>query len=180
MLWVRDPDEEGDSVSPEEIHELQAGIIRLHYATLLDRLEQRALAAALRDLAGTPFQNRHTEARARAIAALEAAPSRRIVGSLSSEPQDELVGGFVTRSGALPDELSKSDQEMLSRLKMRPAFVGVERRILRLAVDGDISSIENHLRTADLKEKDGAPQAPRDDRAGGWIVRLDEDAVHIE
>jgi len=181
MLWVRDPDEEGNNVAPEEIHELQAGVIRLHYASLLDRLEQRALAAALRDLVRTPFRNRHAEAGSRAMAALEAASPRRVVGSVSVEPQDDLIGGFVTRSGVLPaDELSGVDQEMLSRLKMRPAFVGVERRILKLAVLGNISSIEDHRRTVSLYEEEGAPQGPRDDGAGGWIVRLDEDAAQIK
>jgi hypothetical protein len=87
MLWVRDPDEEGDHVTPEEIHELQVGVIRLHYASLLDRLEQRALAAGLRDLASTPFRNRYAEAGSRATAALEAASPRRIVGSLAVEPR---------------------------------------------------------------------------------------------
>jgi hypothetical protein len=179
MLWVGDPDEEGDNVPPEEIHELQAGVIRLHYASLLNRLEQRALAAALRELVRTPFQNRYAEARSRAIAALEVASPRRVVGSLAVEPQDELIGGFVTRSGALPDgELSGPDQEALSRLKMRPAFVGVERRILKLAVLGDISSIENHRGTTSLYEEEG--KGPRDDGAGVWIVRLDEDAAQIE
>jgi hypothetical protein len=180
MLWVRDPDEGGDNVSPDEIHELQAGVIRLHYASLLDRLEQRGLAAALRDLVRTPFQNRHADAGKRAIAALEAALPRRVVGGLSVMPEDDLIGGFVTRTGVLPaDELSGPDQETLSRLKMRPAFVGVERRILKLAVLGDILSIENHCRTVSLYEEERA-QGPRDDGAGGWIVRLDEDAAQIE
>jgi hypothetical protein len=181
MLWVRDPEEKGDNVSPEEIHELQAGVIRLHYASLLDRLEQRALANALRDLVRTPFQNRHAEARNRAVAALDAASSRRIVGSLSVEPQDELIGGFVTRSGILPaDGLSELDQETLSRLKMRPAFIGVERRILKLAVLGDVSSIKDHHPVTSLSSEKGAPQGPRDDGAGGWIVRLDDDSAQIE
>ena len=87
MLWVQDPDEQGDNVSPEEINELKAGVVRLHYASLLDRLEQRTLAGALRDLVRTPFLNRHIEARSRAIAALEAASPRRVVGSPSVEPR---------------------------------------------------------------------------------------------
>lgn len=87
----------------------------------------------------------------------------------------------MTRSGVLPaDELSESDQEALSRLKMRPAFVGVERRILKLAILGDIASIKNHRRAASLHEEEEVPQGPRDDGAGGWIVRLDEDAAQIE
>jgi hypothetical protein len=177
MLWVHDPDEKGDDVTPEEIQELQAGVIRLHYANLLDRLEQRALAAALRDLASVPFQNRHAEAGTRARAALEVASRRHVVGSLPVEPQDELIGGFVTRSGVLPPEgLSALDQETLSRLKMRPAFVGVERSMLALAILGDVSSIEKH----GLSKDGQTPQGPRDDGAGGWIVRLDEDAAKIE
>ena len=154
MLWVQDPDEQGDNVSPEEINELKAGVVRLHYASLLDRLEQRTLAGALRDLVRTPFRNRHIEARSRAIAALEAASPRRVVGSPSVEPQDELIGGFVTPAGVLQaDVLSGPDLERVSRLKIRPAFVGVERNVLKLAALGDISSIENRYRTASLNEK---------------------------
>jgi hypothetical protein len=181
MLWVQDPDEEGDDVTPEEINELRAGVVRLHYASLLDRLEQQALASALRDLVRTPFRNRHTEARSRAITALEAASSLRVVGSPSVEPQDELIGGFLTPAGVLQaDELSGPDRETLTRLGIRPAFVGVERDILKLATLGDISSIENRYRTASLNEREGVPQGPRGDGAGGWIVRLDQDAAQIE
>lgn len=178
MLWVRDPEEEGD-IPPEQIQELQAGVIRLHYANLLDRLEHGALANALRELVSTPFQNRYAEARTRAIAALEAARSHRVVRSLSVEPQDELIGGFVTRSGVLPvNALSEPDRETLSRLKMIPTFVGVERRILKLAILGDVSSIENYCQTTSVSGE--SSQGPWGDGAGGWIVRLDEDAAQIE
>jgi hypothetical protein len=180
MLWVRDPDEEGDGVPPEEIRELQAGVIRLHYATLLDRLEQRALAASLRDLVSTPFRNRYSEAQDRAIATLRSAVPRRAVGSHSVEPQDELIGGFVTGSRVLPTfELSRPDRDTLSRLKMRPTFVGVERRILKLAILGDVPSIQSHRWTTS-SEVESSPQGPRTDGAGGWIVRLDEDPSQIE
>lgn len=102
MLFVVDPDEEGEDVLPDEIAELQAGVIRLHYASILDRLQHRALAAALRDLVRTPFRSRYVEAQIRAIAALERTSPRRVIG-LATEPDDELVGGFVTRNGILPE-----------------------------------------------------------------------------
>jgi hypothetical protein len=178
MPWVRDPDGVGDELSPDEIEQLQVGVIRLHYANLLDRLEQQELATALREMARTPFRNCHTEASARAIAALEATHPRRLVGSSSAEPEGELIGTFVTRSDVLASsELSKSDQETLSRLKMRPAFVGIERKILRSAIDGDISSIRNRHRTVSLE---GEHEEPRDDGAGGWIIPLHESAAQIE
>lgn len=179
MLSVHDPDEEGDEILPKEIDELQVGVIRMHYASMLDRLELPTLATALRDLVTRRFPNMHSQASTRATAALEAASTHRVVGSFPVEPQDELIGGFVTRGGVLPaDGLSGSDQETLSRLSMRPAFVGVERHMLKLAVLGDISSIRDHRLT--LGEKELVPKGPRDDGAGGWVVRLDEDAARIE
>lgn len=177
MLWVHDPDEEGDGVTPQELSELQIGVIRLHYASLLDRLNHQSLSAALRDLARTPFRNRHAEASSRAMAALDSASPRGVVGSLKVEPQDELIGALVTRSGILPvEELSGPDQETLSRLKLNPAFVGVERRMLRLAVLGDISSIE----TPKVPAIEEEPSGPREDGTGVWILRLDEDDVQVE
>ena len=79
------------------------------------------------------------------LRALEMALPRRVVGSLSV---DDLIGAFVTRSGILPTGvLSGPDQETLSQLELRPAFVSVERGIIKQAILGDISSIENRLRT---------------------------------
>lgn len=75
---------------------------------------------------------------------------------------------------------SRSDQETLARLKMRPAFVGIERRLLNFAILGDISAIKNHSQYARTYEKERAPIGPRDDGAGGWIVRLEEDAARLE
>lgn len=111
------------------------------------------------------------------MAALDSASPRGVVGSLKVEPQDELIGALVTRSGILPvEELSGPDQETLSRLKLNPAFVGVERRMLRLAVLGDISSIE----TPKVPAIEEEPSGPREDGTGVWILRLDEDDVQVE
>ncbi|HYG27380.1 MAG TPA: hypothetical protein VD906_10775 [Caulobacteraceae bacterium] len=179
MLWVQDPDENGGEVSTEELREAQAGIIRLHYANLLDRLGHIELAAALRDLVSTRFRNRRAAAMSRAITAFDALPAREVSGGRFPTPQDELVGGFVTRGGVLPDaSITRADQEALSRLKLRPAFVGVERAVLKLALLGDIDRLENHKAIAALRV--GEEDVPRDNGTGGWIVRLDEGEAFVK
>lgn len=181
LLWVQDPEENGDAIPQKESSELQAGVIRLHCANLFDRLALAELAGAFHELASTPSRGRYVQARTRGLAALEAAPLRTIVGSRSSEPQDELVGSFVTRGGVFAaDELSAVDQRTLSRLKMRPVFVGIERGVLAAAIRGDIQAIESRRRVASPTDDDGPRQGPQDDGTGGWIVRIDEDAARIE
>lgn len=177
MLWVHDPDETGDDVSPDEIQELQLGIIRLHYANLLDRLEHRKLATALRQIASAPFQKGRKEAVNQANEALDSASARDVTMAFPTQPKDALIGCFVTRGGVLPAaEIAPPDQEILSRLDMRPAFVGIERKMLTLAIQGDIEAISAHAERARRRE---THHGPRDDGAGGWVIRPDEDRARI-
>lgn len=180
MLWVKDPDEAGDALAPEELHEIEAGVIRLNCASLLERLEHRELADALRRQASAPFRNRRDRADRDALAALERAAPRRVEGPLKVEPRDELVGGFITKGGVVAAEgLSRVDQEALSRLKMRPAFVGIERRMLKLVIAGAVEEIEKDRLISLMSVPDDAVTGPRDDGAGSWVIRLDEDEASI-
>lgn len=180
MLWVKDPDEAGDDISPDELRELQAGVIRLHCASLLERLEQPELVNALRRQVSSPFRNRRTQADRDAVAALDRASPRRVQGTLKVEPRDELVGGFVTKGGVVAAaDLSGIDQETLARLKMRPSFVGIERRMLKLAIEGAVEEIEKERLVSLMSVPDDAPPGPRDDGAGSWVIRLDEDEATV-
>ena len=51
---------------------------------------------------------------------------------------DGLIGGIVTRAGPLTDtNIEPTDQEALSRLNLRPVFVGVEHELIRAAIDAE-------------------------------------------
>ena len=63
-----------------------------------------------------------------------------------------------------------ADQEALSRLNLRPVFVGIERDLIRAAIDAEPQAIRSRL--ADKKSPD---EFARPDRAGGWIIPLGQE-----
>ncbi|MHC4046242.1 hypothetical protein [Bradyrhizobium sp. 23AC] len=78
-----------------------------------------------------------------------------------------LVGGIVTRAGPVTDaDVTPVDQEALARLNLRPVFVGIERDLIRAAIDEDPNAVRNRLAAVHPDE------FARYDRAGGWIVPL--------
>jgi hypothetical protein len=80
--------------------------------------------------------------------------------SISSEPFF-----LVTHASVTP-----SDQESLARLNLRPVFVGVERELIRAAIDAEPQTVRSQL------SQSVQPDAfARPDRAGGWIVPLGEE-----
>jgi hypothetical protein len=82
-----------------------------------------------------------------------------------------LIGGVVTRAGPVGDaDIGPADQEALARLNLRPVFVGVERDLIRAAIDAEPPILRARLaRTVQ-------PNAfARPDRAGGWIVPLGQE-----
>lgn len=81
---------------------------------------------------------------------------------------DGLIGGILTRGGPLTDTgVEPADQEALSRLKLRPVFVGVEHELIRAAIDAEPQAIRSRL-----ADKGSADEFARPDRAGGWIIPL--------
>jgi hypothetical protein len=82
-----------------------------------------------------------------------------------------LVGGIVTRAGPITDvAVNPADQETLSRLNLRPVFVGIERDLIRAAIDAEAQAVRSHLAATASPDEFARP-----DRAGGWIIPLGEE-----
>ncbi|WP_128916096.1 hypothetical protein [Bradyrhizobium nanningense] len=167
LLSVRDPVDEGESVSPEEKDALFIGLLRLHIASLIARLGHAELAGALQRLTQQTyvpgFQGDLQDARA----LLDAAPVREVE---EASTLDGLVGGIVTRSRPVTDaDVTRADQETLARLNLRPVFVGIKRDLIRAAIDAEPQLVRSRL-----AHKMAPDEFARPDRAGGWIVPLGE------
>lgn len=74
-----------------------------------------------------------------------------------------LIGGIFTRAGPITDaDVAPGDQEALARLNLRPVFVGIERDLIRAAIDADPQVVRVRL-SQTVRRDDFA----RPDRAGG-------------
>jgi hypothetical protein len=166
-LSVRDPLDEGEPIDPRDKEALFIGILRLHIANLIEPLGHPGLAGALRHLTRQRFPRSLQDDVIRARTLLDAAP----VADLENASLHALIGGVVTRAGPITESsLAASDQEVLARLNLRPLFIGVERQLIRAAIDGEAQVIRDRL--ADTASPD---EFARSDRAGGWIVPLGEE-----
>lgn len=167
-LSVKDPLDEGEPIEPYEKDALFIGMLRLHIANLIRPLGHAELAGALYRLTQQPFARRLQGDLDLARAVLDAAP----VGEMDkTDATDGLVGGIVTRAGPVIDAgVTPGDQEALARFNLRPVFVGVERELIRAAIDGEPQAVRTRL-TQSVRPDDFA----RPDRAGGWIVPLGEE-----
>ncbi|MDP3655417.1 MAG: hypothetical protein Q8R45_00415 [Brevundimonas sp.] len=164
-LSVRDPIDEGDPIDPQDKDAPFIGLLRLHVANMIEPLGHAELAQALRALTRQTFPRplRDTSARARAIldgAAIGQMEKTHDIGGL--------VGGIVTRAGPITDAIASTvDQDALARLNLRPVFVGVDRDLIRAAIDGEAETIRGRL-----AQKGSPDEVARPDRAGGWIIPL--------
>jgi hypothetical protein len=164
-ISVRDPEDEGDHIEPNESDALFVGLLRNHVANLIAPLGHNELAALLRQLSRNRFPNVIRRDLSRAKQALDATPVKEMVGG---DAIDGLVGGIVTRAGPLSDSsAAASDQEALARLNLRPVFVGIERDLVTAAIEGEASMLRKRL--SDPAHKD---DVGRVDGAGGWIIPL--------
>ncbi|ODT21755.1 MAG: hypothetical protein ABS35_16395 [Kaistia sp. SCN 65-12] len=167
-LSVRDPVDEGESLDPRDKDALFVGLLRLHIANLIEPLGHANLADALRRLTQQPFPRRLQGDIARARALVDTAPVRDME---KASAMGGLVGGIVTRAGPITDAaVNPADQETLSRLNLRPVFVGIERDLIRAAIDAEAQAVRGRL--ADTASPD---EFARPDRAGGWIIPLGEE-----
>ncbi len=168
-LSVRDPVEEGEPHTQEEKDALFIGMLRLHIANLIEPLGHTELADALRGLTLQSFPRRLQGETQRARSLLDASPVRDV--DKASTAMDGLIGGIVTRAGPLTDTgVEPADQEALSRLNLRPVFVGVEHELIRAAIDAEPQAIRSRL-----ADKASLDEFARPDRAGGWIIPLDQE-----
>lgn len=168
QLSVRDPIDEGEHIDPEEKDALFIGLLRLHIAHLIKPLGHVELAGALHRLTLQPFARRLQGDIQHARTLLDAAP----VGEMEkASAMGGLVGGIVTRAGPVTNaDVAPIDQETLARLNLRPVFVGVERDLIRAAIDAEPQAVRARL--ADAVRPD---EFARPDRAGGWIIPLGEE-----
>lgn len=167
-LSVRDPVDEGEPIEPAEKDALFIGLLRMHIANLIRPLGHSELAATLHRLTQQPFARRLQDDLGRARAMLDAAPVREVE---KADAMGGLVGGIVTRAGPVTDaDVAPGDQEALARLNLRPVFVGIERDLIRAAIDADPQVVRVRL-SQTVRPDDFA----RPDRAGGWIVPLGEE-----
>ncbi|WP_206075361.1 hypothetical protein [Mesorhizobium tamadayense] len=167
-LSVRDPIDEGEPIQPEEKDALFIGLLRLHIANLIKSLGHAELASALRGLTHVPFARRLQGDLQRARALLDATLVREVEKATA---MGGLIGGIVTRAGPVADtDVAPADQEALARLNLRPVFVGIERDLIRAAIDAELQTVR--IRLTQIM---GPDDFARPDRAGGWIIPIGEE-----
>ena len=142
-LSVRDPIDEGDPIDPQDKDAPFIGLLRLHVANLIEPLGHAELAQALGTLTRQTFPRPLQDTSARARAIIDSAP----IGQMEKTHDiGALVGGIVTRAGPITDAIASTvDQEALARLNLRPVFVGVDRDLIRAAIDGEAQTIRGRL-----------------------------------
>ena len=178
MLWVKDPQEEGE-LSESERDSLQVAMARWHAATLLAPLGLNEIAKPLADLVRTPFGNRERTYRSRALEALAACSPMRVERD-GAAPEDLLIGGFVTPAGPLGRAaLNSEDRATLRRLELRPAFVGLELAVLKRAIEGVPEVLSTEDRTGGEASDGPVKHRSGEDGAGSWVVRLDDEGTLI-
>jgi len=165
-LSIRDPVDTGEPIDEDDKDAIFVGLLRHHIANLIDPLGHAELAEALRQLARERSKQGLQRDVGRARNILNAAPVREAGGISAIEG---LVGGIVTRAGPLTDA-SPADQNVLARLNLRPVFVGIERALIHIAIDGDAATVRNRLAAAATTHDEFA----RADGAGGWVIPLGE------
>jgi hypothetical protein len=168
LISVRDPVDEGEPIDPKEKDALFLGLLRLHIANLIKPLGHAELAGSLYRLTHQPFARRLRDDLERARELLDVAP----VGEVEkATAMGALVGGIVTRTGPVTDaDVTPADQEVLARLNLRPVFVGVERELVRAAIEAEPQAVRSRLAV-----KTSPDEFARADRAGGWIIPLEEE-----
>ena len=164
-ISVQDPVDEGEPFEPLEEDAIFVGLLRLHIANLIRPLGHVELADSLYRLTDQPLAPRLQRDMQTAQAALDTVQITEIENVSAT---DGLVGGIVTRAGPVTDaDVSPADRDTLERLNLRPVFVGIERDLIRAAIDANPQDLRTRLMQIERPDEFARP-----DRAGGWIIPL--------
>lgn len=172
-ISVHDPEEEGEDYTEEEVDAALLGVARLHMGNLLGRLGHKELAGELRTAAQGRAASEEDAAAGRTRRLLEAARETgyRLRDAGEEAIGDAVVGGVVTRAGALDDRVpDDTDVSVLARLDLRPVYVGVTAEAVRAAIEGDTQFFRE--RGSQGMVASSMESLPRLDMAGE-VVRLD-------
>ncbi len=161
-LSVRDPVDEGEVEDEEAVF---IGLFRRHIANLIAPLGHGELAGALRHLAEQSTESGRRRIAERARTLLRESPKAQVDDVNSSV---KLISGIVTRMGPIDFAIvDRGDEEVLSRLDLRPVLVGIDRDLVLAAIDADPQVVRGSLANAAASD-----EVIRRDRAGGWIIPL--------
>ena len=129
------------------------------------------LGISLRDLAGAVHEQDWWQAVERANDLLDAASTESPALTTGLAETADLIGGVVTRAGPVAGvAISRAERAALERLDLRPVYVGIHREVVSALIEGGPALVEQALVLDKL-----AGEAPsRSDRAGGWIISLDD------
>lgn len=195
QLFIKDPEETDRKINESDRDQLELGMVRRHYAALLRGLGFDDLSEEL--FALTELAPSRTSAIAQVRAKNEFDKLHRRDIKLPADviaPEDTLVGGFVTRAGPTRTdvEITVPESEALSKVGLRPSFVGIETQRLAAAIDGNTELLKTlraerrSRRKTKVEEANvGAATAtegeeePHDDGGGVWSIRIDVDKARI-
>ena len=172
-IKVHDPDDEGEKYTAEEADAALLGVVRLHMGNLLARLGHQELAAEVRAVARARTVAQEAAARelAQQLVGSAGEMGSRLRDTRAEAIGDAVVGGVVTRAGALEDHVTAvTDLSVLAKLDLRPVFVGVSAEAVSAAITGNTEYFRSRRRQ-DVAGSD-AESWPRLD-AAGKVVRLD-------
>lgn len=170
-ISVKDPEDEGELLSPDDEDAMFIGLMRHHFASLFLRLGYPELGAALRSLAEARLSRTVQQAGTQARQALDHIPLRAIDRGPDENPIGELVGVVMTRAGPVKDVVpAVGDRDALTRLDLRPVFIGVERTVIAAAIEGDAAAARSAL--TDVVRSDAVARA---NKVGEWLVPLGPD-----
>ena len=173
LISVRDPTEEGDPLTRDDQDGVFVALFRHHVANILSGVGQPGVAEVLRGLTTERILHQEAARRERANGLVDTAvESFNRLADVIGMGRSDLIGRFVF-PGRLADAPSvmRVDREAPLRLGLRHVVVGYESELVRLALEGDPSSIRGALADHQrLTVADGA----RSDGAGFWIISLGE------
>ena len=171
-IAVYDPVDEGDPVGTAEQTAIFVGLFRHHVANMIVRLGHVELARSLRELATSHELDHRISVVERARGLVDGARTEELLLGDVFEAS-RILGGFVTRAGPLGAEtIPRADRQVLSRLDLRPLFVGIDRELVRAVINGDPSNIQEAI-----ANPPAVPRTARSDHAGGWIIPFDDEEV---